>query len=147
MISALLFYAFTLHAEQIPMQKVWHSCQKAGKKYNVDPYMLLSIAEVESNFDASAITRNKNGTVDIGIMQINECWFSQLKKHTPNPRKSLLSYEYNIDIGAWVLAQCISRFGDSWKAVDCYNKGTRDPRENSYYNHKVWKKYKQYRHF
>lgn len=143
----ILFFSSHLHAEKIPLDTLWSTFMNAAHKHNVDPFMLIAIAEVESDFDDAAICHNRNGSVDVGIMQINEYWFPQLKKHTKNPRKALLSYKYNIDIGAWVFKQCVTRFGDSWKAIDCYNKGASNPKDNSYYNHKVWKKYQQYKQF
>jgi hypothetical protein len=42
------------------------SCQHV-----VAPQVILNIAKVESGFDTAAIHVNKNGTIDRGIMQIN----------------------------------------------------------------------------
>jgi soluble lytic murein transglycosylase-like protein len=92
---------------------------------------------VESNFNPKAINRNKNGTYDIGLMQINSSWFPYLKKHGINP-SLLWDPCYNAHVGAMVLRHCIDTYGYSWRAVDCYNKGKK-ARENSRY---VWKVYK-----
>ena len=45
---------------------------------------------------------------------------------------------YNIHLGAMVLRSCIDRYGTGWKAVDCYNKGSK-ARGNSRY---VWSVYR-----
>jgi soluble lytic murein transglycosylase-like protein len=111
--------------------------EEAGRYYGVSPHLLWAIAKVESNFNPRAINRNKNGTYDIGLMQINSSWFPYLKKHGIDP--SLLWEPcYNAHVGAMVLRHCIDMYGYNWRAVDCYNKGKR-ARENSKY---VWKVYK-----
>jgi soluble lytic murein transglycosylase-like protein len=111
--------------------------EDAGRYYGVSPQLLWAIAKVESNFNPRAINRNKNGTYDIGLMQINSSWFPYLKKHGIDP--SLLWEPcYNAHVGAMVLRHCIDTYGYSWRAVDCYNKGKK-ARGNSMY---VWKVYK-----
>jgi len=110
--------------------------EDAGRYYGVSPHLLWAIAKVESNFNPRAINRNKNGTYDIGLMQINSSWFAYLKKHGIDP--SLLWEPcYNVYVGAMVLRHCIDTYGYSWRAVDCYNKGKK-AKENSMY---VWKVY------
>ena len=111
--------------------------EDAGRYYGVSPQLLWAIAKVESNFNPKAINRNKNGTYDIGLMQINSSWFAYLKKHGIDP-SLLWDPCYNAHVGAMVLRHCIDTYGYSWKAVDCYNKG-KNARENSTY---VWKVYK-----
>jgi hypothetical protein len=36
--------------------------------------MLFCITKLESNFDSKAVNKNRNGTVDAGLFQINEIW-------------------------------------------------------------------------
>jgi len=54
----------------------------AGKTYQIDPLLLIAIAEVESSMNPKTIGLNKkNGVVkteDIGLMQINSSWLPQL---------------------------------------------------------------------
>ncbi len=111
--------------------------EEAGRYYGVSPHLLWAIAKVESNFNPRAINRNKNGTYDIGLMQINSSWFPYLKKHGIDP-SLLWDPCYNAHVGAMVLRHCIDTYGYNWKAVDCYNKGKK-ARESSMY---VWKVYK-----
>lgn len=115
----------------------WECFVSAGQYYGVDPYLLYSIAWVESGLNPRAINRNRNGTVDRGVMQINSSWDSYLKRHGVDLR---LVWDgcYNVHLGAMVLRHCINRYGNTWRAVDCYNKGSR-ARDNSVY---VWKVYK-----
>ena len=110
---------------------------KAGKRYYLNPKLLYAIAKVESNLDYKAINNNKDGSYDIGIMQINSKWLPVLKKFNIT-EKDLFNPCQNIMVGAWILAHCVFRFGYTWKAVDCYNKGSK-AKQNSDYVFKVKK--------
>ena len=93
----------------------------AGRAFNVSPLLLESIAKVESDFNQGAINRNSDGSVDVEIMQINSFWIRKIGwKHWKRAVKDAC---YNIYVGAWILRQCIDRYGYSWQAVSCYNTG------------------------
>lgn len=115
----------------------WECFVSAGRYYGVDPYLLYSIAWVESRLNPRAINKNKNGTVDRGVMQINSLWDSYLKRHGVDLRL-VWDVCYNIHLGAMVLRHCIDRYGNTWRAVDCYNKGSR-AKENSVYAWRVYR--------
>lgn len=85
---------------------------------------LESIAKVESNFNQNASNKNTNGSIDIGMMQINSYW----RPFLGAVRWQLVKDDacYNVIVGAWVLDQCIERYGLTWKAVGCYNSPNRD---------------------
>jgi hypothetical protein len=56
--------------------------EDAAARYGVNPYLLYAIAKTESNLNPSAINRdNKNGSYDIGLMQINSRWLPTLRKY------------------------------------------------------------------
>lgn len=95
--------------------------QEAGHMYGINPQVLRSIAKVESNTDPSALNRNKNGTFDVGLMQINSIW----KPLMGEERWKLLGDAcYNTKTGAWILAMCINDYGYNWKALGCYHSRT-----------------------
>lgn len=54
--------------------------EEAAAYHHVDPWLLMSIAYVESGFDSHATNVNKNGSYDTGLMQINSIWLSTLRK-------------------------------------------------------------------
>ena len=92
----------------------------ASKQYNIPKGILLSIASVESKFNTSAINKNKNGSYDLGIMQINSSWF--LKLLSMGITESSLHYAcQNISIGAWILANNFKSYGYGWEAIQRYN--------------------------
>ncbi|MFZ6774448.1 lytic transglycosylase domain-containing protein [Undibacterium sp. SXout7W] len=109
---------------------------QAAQKYGINPYLLHAIAKTESNLNPAAINRNKNGTYDIGIMQINSSWFPILSKYGLDEQQ-LLEPCTNIQVGAWILAQNMQRLGNSWNAVGAYNSS--NPTYRLQYALKVYK--------
>jgi soluble lytic murein transglycosylase-like protein len=95
--------------------------QEAGQMYGINPLVLRSIAKVESNTDPGALNRNTNGTMDVGLMQINSIWRPLMGEE----RWKLLGDAcYNTKTGAWILAMCINDYGYNWKALGCYHSRT-----------------------
>ena len=93
--------------------------EKAGVYYNVSPALLTAISYVESKRDPNAVHHNTNGSVDRGHMQINSCWKRSLSagwNHLSTPC-------YCTMVGAWILRQCVDRYGYDWDAVVCYHMG------------------------
>ncbi len=105
---------------------IWAFCfQEAGSRYQVSPLLLWGIAKVESGLDPSAINPNRNGTVDVGLMQVNSIWAEQLGKtwdHLDDPCTNVMA-------GAWILNQCVQDYGYTWKAVGCYHSRTPERRD------------------
>ncbi len=116
--------------------------KKAGEMYGISPLLLWGIAYVESKFNSGAYRINKNKTVDRGLMQINSSWIPVLKKYGLKDVGYLYHPCYNIFIGAWILRQCIDKYGYSWRAVSCYNTG--HPTKGMYYAKKVYNVLKLY---
>jgi soluble lytic murein transglycosylase-like protein len=94
--------------------------EDAANKYGINAYLLYAIAKTESNLNPRAINRNKNGSVDIGMMQINSSWLPTLSKYGLT-ETSLYDACTSIHVGAWILAQNIRRYGNTWTAVGAYN--------------------------
>jgi soluble lytic murein transglycosylase-like protein len=102
--------------------------EQAARRHRVNPHLLVAIAEVESGLRPGAIGRNTNGSVDIGLMQINSLWLPELQRHGISPR-DLLDPCVSVHVGAWVLAQKMRRYGNTWTAVGAYNAGSNVLRE------------------
>lgn len=94
-----------------------------GQRYNINPYLLGAIAKTESNFKANAVRQNKNGTRDIGVMQINSLWLPELAKYGIT-EQHLFDPCVNIAVGAWILRQRQSTYGNTWEAVGTYHSKT-----------------------
>ncbi|PMP70604.1 MAG: murein transglycosylase [Calditerrivibrio nitroreducens] len=109
---------------------------EAEKIYNVNKELLIAIAKVESNMRPDAINWNRNGTFDYGVMQINSAWYYELGEEKWH---KLADPCENVKTGAMILSKCIKKYGFNWKAVDCYNKGSKASDFSSYVL-KVYKK-------
>lgn len=97
---------------------------EAARYHNVDPWLLYAMANVESKFNPSALnTKNKNGTRDIGLMQINSSHLEMLRRQNISEHH-LMNACASTFIGAWVLSEKIKRYGYSWRAVAAYNVGS-----------------------
>lgn len=63
----------------------------AAEKYNLDPNILKAIAYHESRFNPNAFNKNVNGTVDSGLMQLNQTTWSTLGVTDPyDPNQSAM---------------------------------------------------------
>jgi len=116
----------------------------ASTRYNIDPLLLYAIAKVESSLDPTAINHNRNGTVDIGLMQINSSHLPQLAKVGITRRRLVEEPCTSIMAGAQILAGLIGRHGYTWTAVGAYNAGSAPAREplRQTYAAKVWHIYR-----
>ncbi len=112
----------------------WGFCfEEAGQTYGISPEILYNIASVESGFNPYAVNKNKNGSYDYGLMQINSIW---AKKLGTERWKALSDPCTNVMTGAWILSQCISSYGYTWRGIGCYN--SRTPELNKIYARKIF---------
>ncbi|WP_322025077.1 transglycosylase SLT domain-containing protein [Burkholderia sp. BCC1977] len=89
--------------------------------------LLRGIAQVESGMNPNAVNTNTNGTVDIGLMQINSTWLPTLAREGIT-RESLFDACTNAYVGAWILSQNIRQLGANWNAIGAYNSASPDKR-------------------
>ncbi len=118
---------------------------QAGEQYGIDPLLLLAIAKVESSMNPRAVNRNRNGTCDIGLMQINSMHLPRLIKVGVTRKRLIDEPCTSVNTGASILAGFIDQFGYTWNAVGAYNAGTAPIRapQRKIYAHKVWREYQQ----
>lgn len=109
-----------------------HSCswESIGAKYDgLNPHLLYAIAKQESGLNPRIVSKpNENGTVDIGLMQINSAWLPTLARRFGITRADLFNSCVNLDVGAWVLYENFKTFGYSWRAIGAYNAKSEDKR-------------------
>jgi soluble lytic murein transglycosylase-like protein len=87
------------------------------KKYNVNTIIICAIINAESRGRNIISKKNKNGTKDYGIMQINSIHLSN------NPRQ-LLNRKLNIEYGIKYLIKCYNRSNKNLKTtIRFYNQG------------------------
>lgn len=103
----------------------WAYCwEEAASRYDLEPELLQAIASVESGSRAQAMNySNRNGTRDIGLMQINSIHLPRLLKQGITEERLLNEPCLSVEVGASILADFIQRFGYNWTAVGAYNVG------------------------
>ena len=125
--------------------------------YPADPEhyyaLLLGMMQQESDFGRERSNYNKNGSRDLGILQVNSCNWKGLKK------KGLISsydmstltcdeLQYNdyINIRAAMdeINICVNNHGISENAYWSYNTGKHKKKGTNSNSHKVWKYYKEW---
>lgn len=98
---------------------------EAAQAYQIPTEYLWAIGRVESRLNPRAQGKNKNGTRDLGVMQINTSHLPTLRKYGINETRLLNEPCLNIHVGAWVLRGNIDRYGATWEAVGAYNASER----------------------
>ncbi|MDR3098494.1 MAG: transglycosylase SLT domain-containing protein [Paraburkholderia sp.] len=99
----------------------------AASFHHVNVSLMRAIAQVESGTQTHAINTNSNGTVDIGLMQINSSWLPRLAREGIS-QQSLLDPCTNAYVGAWILSENIRQYGPTWSAIGAYNAASPDKR-------------------
>lgn len=101
--------------------------EEAATHYRVPVELLRAISRVESGGNPVAVNRNRDGSVDVGHMQINSRWFANLA-HLGISSDKLWEPCTNTYVGAWILAQNIQRMGYGWSAIGAYNAASESRR-------------------
>lgn len=111
--------------------------KKYEKEFGISYFLMKSIAITENaKFDTNAVMKNKNGTKDIGLMQINTSWIEWMPEQKITIEK-LKDVDFNIKIAFIIVDDIIKRHGYSWNSIGRYHSGTPELK-------KIWlKKIKQ----
>jgi len=96
--------------------------EKASLKYGIPKEILMAIISIESGFNPRAYNKNKDGTEDRGLMQVNyQHNLSLMKEYGITDPEQLYDPELNIEIGARILYENYKRFGNWVMAIKAYN--------------------------
>ena len=102
----------------------------AAQHHRIDPRLLRAVLKVESDLRPWAFGRNTNGTVDMGMAQINSIHLPELARHGIQSQHlfdpCVASY-----VAAWLLRKNIDRHGLTWHGVAAYHSLT--PEHNQGY--------------
>jgi len=137
-----------LGAMMVSQQALAYCWKEAATQYNIEPELLQAIAVVESGNRAQVMNHaNRNGTRDIGLMQINSIHLPRLLKQGITEDRLINEPCLSVEVGASILAEFIQRFGYNWTAVGSYNVGTGTGPEREalrmQYAQKIWAYYEQ----
>lgn len=115
----------------------------AAAYQGVNADILRAISIKENRRCDATVSKNTNGSVDVGCMQINSVHFQELSSYGVFP-DDLLDHDQckNIYIGAWHYKKMVKKYGNTWTAVGAYHSETpkyRDPYAADVY--RIWLKY------
>ncbi len=107
------------------------SCfEVAAARQGLDPAILKAIALRESSFNPNVVNKNRNGSYDLGLMQINTIHVPELNKFGIH-RRDLMKACMSIHVAAWLLKQKVKKYGPTWAAIGAYHSET--PAERDLY--------------
>lgn len=69
-----------------------------------------------------ALGHNKNGSLDLGMMQINTIWLGSLGRYGITSQQ-LMDGCTSVYVGAWILSKNFRTYGNTWRAIGAYNSG------------------------
>lgn len=100
----------------------WPVVESASKRFDIDPFLLLSIMREESRFKPEA----KSTAGAIGLMQLMPMTAKRLVRKTGlqiKDNSDIREIKTNITIGAFYLKELIREFGSTIIATAAYNAG------------------------
>lgn len=104
-----------------------HCYELASARYRVPAALLRAIAQQESGGNPAARNVNRNGSVDLGLMQINSQWLPVLGRHGIGP-EDLWDPCVSVLVGAWILSNNFGRMGYTLQALGAYNSSQPEQR-------------------
>jgi len=97
-----------------------HCINEASIEFNIPATLIITILNIEQGKIGQAV-QNKNGTYDLGPMQINSLWLLKFKQFGIS--KDDLQYNpcINVKAGTWLLAKSISSQKDFLYGIGSYH--------------------------
>jgi soluble lytic murein transglycosylase-like protein len=95
----------------------------AAQRHGVNPHILRAILQVESGMRPHVVRRNRNGSIDVGMAQINSIHFRELAQWGITPER-LLEPCVATHVAAWHLKRVMLRHGNTWFGVAAYHSAT-----------------------
>lgn len=102
-----------------------HCGYEYAEAYSVPPQMIQAVRIKESggNHGVGRVCANRDGSCDIGAMQINEYWLPRLHKQNIDSNLLVNDECVNIAVGTWILAANYYHQKNWVDALAVYNTG------------------------
>lgn len=129
------------------MSKVLAACLLlAAQTYSVPPAVLVGIMEVEGGKVGQEVGPNKNGSYDLGPMQINTIWLPELSNYWGVSEDTARRWVRddpctNMSVAAWILKKNFEETQSIPTAIQYYH--SRTPEYGVKYKKKVIKAIRQ----
>ncbi len=112
------------------MSKILAAClMLAAQTYTLPPAVLVGIYHVESGRVGQEVGPNKNGTYDLGPMQINTMWLPKLAGYWGVSETAARQWVrddpcVNVGVAAWILRNNLDETSDLATAIAHYHSRT-----------------------
>jgi len=132
--SALMRQNSMKNISVLILNLIFSACAKgdcfddAASWQGVHPGVLRAISLRENARCDATVHINRNGTVDIGCMQINSIHLPELANYGISARE-LMDSCINIFVGAHHYKKMVLKYGNTWKAVGAYHSETPERRD------------------
>jgi len=114
----------------LPTHALADCIDDAAAYHGVNPQVLRAIGYQESHLNPQAHNRNRNGSEDLGMFQINTIHLPELSRYGIG-RQALYDPCVSAYVAAWHLARKVQLHGNSWRAIGAYH--SESPGENGVY--------------
>jgi soluble lytic murein transglycosylase-like protein len=94
----------------------------AAITYHVPAKLIISVIEIEGGRNGMAI-KNKNGTYDLGVMQVNSIWVPKIKYFGITKQDLQFNPCTNVTVGSWILAKGMAT-ANGWQGIGNYHSIT-----------------------
>jgi soluble lytic murein transglycosylase-like protein len=111
------------HATSMVSERAASCIESAAMYHHVNARILTAIVIHESRGRASTVSRNTNGSVDVGLTGINSVHFRELQQKGVAP-EHLLDECVSVYVGAWTYSKKVFKYGNTWQAVGAYHSET-----------------------
>lgn len=108
--------------------------EAASRRYGVHPHLIQAVIKTEGG-TTGKISRNTNGSYDMGVMQINSIHLPELARMGITREKVIGDECTNIFVGTFKLREAIDGGADFWHGVSRYH--SRTPSKGQVYLAKV----------
>ena|SRR5579862_1286874 len=113
---------------------------RAAILYHIPVPIILSVMKQEGGKNGQAI-RNKNGTIDYGVLQINSIWLPKIAAYGYTRDDIQYNACTNLLVGVWILSQGIAQGKNIWSGIGEYHSHT--PDHNRLYRNAIYNTYKK----
>jgi hypothetical protein len=101
----------------------------AANTYHVPPAVMIGIMHVEGGRIGQEVGPNRNGTYDLGPMQVNTRWLPMLQRSWNVNASTARSWVrdngcVNVHVAAWILRQKLDETGSLWGGIAAYHSST-----------------------
>lgn len=97
---------------------------QAAEQYHIPAKLIIAVLNVERGRVGQAV-KNRNGTYDLGPMQINTNWWPKLNQYGISEHQVQYDACTNIQVGAWILSKNVADGDSLLMGVGGYHSHTR----------------------